>query len=121
MRPIRTRLVAALAAPILALSLVACGDDDGGGGGASRDRLIAELTNEFTTGEDGFEGLEVDEARCVAETIVDSMGVNRVQRAWDSDVDDLDAETEAALSRAWIEAMQECTDLEMLEGFDFGD
>jgi hypothetical protein len=99
----RNAAVAATLAVLLTAGVGACGDDGGGGGGASgdggdsagsgaehsRDDYVALLAG-------GGEGMSDQQAQCISEAVVDTIGVDALEEAgvWD----DLQADPEGALA-----------------------
>jgi hypothetical protein len=107
-RPIR--LIAALVSLSLALSLSACSDDDDVP--QSRGEMINQIAAELSA-EDEI-GLEGDEARCVAEAIVDEIGFERLRSELEDaggTFDDIDNDELAGeVGLAMFGAMLDCVD-----------
>lgn len=102
------RLLAAAAAVPMLLGVAACSDD---GTPGNREEAIDELVEIMTTGE-GAIGEE--DARCVAETVIDEVGLERVQEGF-VDADEIDdPDLEAELSGAMMSAVMDCVDMESL-------
>lgn len=123
----RSRLLALLAAPVLVVSLVACGDDDGGGSRAQAVNALSDMMMADAGSEAEMMGIDREVADCIAEAVVDAVGADTVMEgiaASEGDIDavdpfddeDLDPEVEMAL----MNSMFECMDFEgMMEGEDF--
>lgn len=114
MRNLRVRLLSVAVVIPLVFGAAACGDDDGGGAGGvpqSRGAMVDRIARELAA-EDEV-GLDDAEARCMAEAIVDEVGLSRLQSGLgsaggsfeDIDDDELGAEVGLALFTAMFECM----------------
>ncbi len=100
------RLLAMAAVPVFLVA--GCGDDDDGGGGGGRDALISSIADEISA--DG--SVSDEDAECVAESIVDEVGADRLIDMGldnpDADFDELPEEDSGEILDAVFGAMSDC-------------